>query len=99
MESEADQILRNAKVENVAFLVIGDPFGATTHTDLVLRARQEEIPGPSFYLPTFPTLPNSSVEVIHNASIMNACGACGLQLYNFGQVTHFLEREQKRANS
>jgi diphthine methyl ester synthase len=24
--------------------------------------------------------------VIHNASIMNAVGACGLQLYNFGQT-------------
>jgi diphthine synthase len=26
------------------------------------------------------------VEVIHNASIMNAVGICGLQLYNFGQT-------------
>lgn len=25
-------------------------------------------------------------RVIHNASIMNAVGACGLQLYNFGQT-------------
>lgn len=25
-------------------------------------------------------------RVIHNASIMNAVGACGLQLYNFGQA-------------
>jgi diphthine synthase len=23
---------------------------------------------------------------VHNASIMNAVGACGLQLYNFGQT-------------
>ncbi len=27
-----------------------------------------------------------TVEVVHNASIMNAVGACGLQLYNFGQT-------------
>ena len=26
------------------------------------------------------------VQVIHNASIMNACAACGLQLYAFGQT-------------
>ena len=26
------------------------------------------------------------VEVVHNASIMNACGACGLQLYRFGET-------------
>jgi diphthine synthase len=26
------------------------------------------------------------VKVVHNASIMNAVGCCGLQLYNFGQT-------------
>jgi hypothetical protein len=26
------------------------------------------------------------VQIIHNASIMNACAACGLQLYAFGQT-------------
>ena len=25
-------------------------------------------------------------RIIHNASIMNAVGSCGLQLYNFGQA-------------
>lgn len=49
---------------------MGDPFGATTHTDLQLRAREKGIP----------------VRVIHNASVMNAVGACGLQLYRFGEV-------------
>jgi diphthine synthase len=29
---------------------------------------------------------NIPTRVIHNASIMNAVGACGLQLYNFGQT-------------
>ncbi len=43
---------------------------ATTHTDLELRARALNIP----------------TKVIHNASIMNAVGACGLQLYRFGEV-------------
>ena len=28
----------------VAFLVVGDPFGATTHSDLVLRAKELGIP-------------------------------------------------------
>jgi len=54
----------------VAFLVVGDPFGATTHSDLVLRAREKEIPH----------------KVIHNASIMNAVACTGLQLYNFGET-------------
>lgn len=45
-------------------------LSATTHTDLVLRARKEGI----------------QVQVIHNASIMNAIGKCGLQLYKFGET-------------
>jgi diphthine synthase len=35
-----------------------------------LRARKSGIP----------------IRIIHNASILNAVGACGLQLYNFGQT-------------
>ncbi|KAF5645712.1 diphthine synthase [Fusarium sp. NRRL 52700] len=70
VESNSDEILRNAQNEDVAFLVVGDPFGATTHTDLVLRARELEI----------------SVRTVPNASIMSGIGACGLQLYNFGQT-------------
>jgi diphthine synthase len=42
---------------------------ATTHADMILRARALNIP----------------TRIIHNASIMNAVGACGLALYNFGQ--------------
>lgn len=26
------------------------------------------------------------VQIIHNASVMNAVGACGLQLYRFGEA-------------
>ncbi|KAF5247484.1 hypothetical protein HYE67_006097 [Fusarium culmorum] len=70
VESNSEEILRNAQNEDVAFLVVGDPFGATTHTDLVLRARELEIP----------------VRTVPNASIMSGIGACGLQLYNFGQT-------------
>ncbi|XP_069497666.1 diphthine methyl ester synthase [Ambystoma mexicanum] len=70
VEQEADEILKDAGVSDVAFLVVGDPFGATTHTDLVLRAAKAGIP----------------YRVIHNASIMNAVGCCGLQLYNFGET-------------
>ncbi|KAI0067611.1 Diphthine synthase [Artomyces pyxidatus] len=70
VETESDDILRGADKEDVSLLVVGDPFGATTHTDIILRARSLKIP----------------TRVIHNASIMNAVGACGLQLYNFGQT-------------
>ena len=35
-----DEILRRAKNSEVALLVVGDPFGATTHADLALRAQE-----------------------------------------------------------
>lgn len=70
VETGSDQILAGADVDDIAFLVVGDVFGATTHTDLVIRARELGI----------------QVELIHNASVMNAVGACGLQLYQFGQT-------------
>lgn len=71
VESGSDEILAGAdQGDDVAFLVVGDPFGATTHTDLVLRAREKNI----------------GVEVVHNASVLNAIGCTGVQLYNFGQT-------------
>lgn len=71
VEERAEQMLDESVLPGgVAMLVVGDPFGATTHTDLWLRARERGI----------------RVEVVHNASIMNAVGACGLQLYRFGQA-------------
>lgn len=91
VESSSDEILANADKEDVAFLVVGDPFGyfsrascshlrpsqfrltyfrATTHADIVIRARELGI----------------KIEIIHNASIMSAVGTTGLQLYNFGQT-------------
>eukprot|EP01104_Vermistella_antarctica_P018191 TRINITY_DN6657_c0_g1_i1.p1 TRINITY_DN6657_c0_g1~~TRINITY_DN6657_c0_g1_i1.p1 ORF type:complete len:275 (+),score=54.10 TRINITY_DN6657_c0_g1_i1:132-956(+) len=70
VETGCQEIMEGAKDEDVAFLVVGDPFGATTHTDFVLRAKEQGIP----------------VQVIHNASIMNAIGCCGLQLYRFGET-------------
>ena len=72
VEECADRMLDEASTlpGGAAMLVVGDPFGATTHTDLWLRARERGI----------------RVETIHNASIMNAVGCVGLQLYNYGQA-------------
>jgi len=70
VEQEADTILCDAKTKDIVFLVVGDPFGATTHTDLVIRCIEQDI----------------KYKVIHNASILNAVGCCGLQLYNFGET-------------
>lgn len=70
VESDDNEILREAVDKKVALLVVGDPFGATTHSDLFLRASQMSI----------------DVKVIHNASILTAVGCCGLQLYSFGET-------------
>ena len=69
-----DNLEMMAKPENkdkiFSLLVIGDPFCATTHVDLYLRAKKLGI----------------EVGVVHNASIMNAVGCCGLHLYDFGKT-------------
>lgn len=70
VEKDSDTILEKAKTGNVSFLVIGDALSATTHVDLILRAKEKKI----------------DVEVIHNASVLNAVGITGLQLYKFGRV-------------
>lgn len=71
VEKKADDILEKAKNEDVAFLVIGDVFSATTHTDLKLRAVKKGV----------------DVKIIHNASVLTAIGNTGLELYKFGKVT------------
>ncbi len=78
VEQNSDEILENADNEDVALLVIGDPMGATTHIDLVLRAKEKNIP----------------VRLIHNASIMNAIGVTGLQLYKFGKTTSIVFKDE-----
>lgn len=71
VEKQAEKtILHNAKQKNAAFLVIGDAMSATTHIDLMLRAKELGL----------------QIEVIQNASVLNAVGITGLQLYKFGKT-------------
>ncbi|MFO8016541.1 MAG: diphthine synthase, partial [Candidatus Woesearchaeota archaeon] len=70
VENKAEQMLDRAKDSDVAFLVAGDPMSATTHIDLMLRAEKKGI----------------KLKVIHNASVLNAVGITGLQLYKFGKT-------------
>eukprot|EP00730_Choanoeca_flexa_P014617 TRINITY_DN6456_c0_g1_i2.p1 TRINITY_DN6456_c0_g1~~TRINITY_DN6456_c0_g1_i2.p1 ORF type:complete len:288 (+),score=56.25 TRINITY_DN6456_c0_g1_i2:61-924(+) len=71
VEQQCEELfLEPAREEDIALLVVGDPFAATTHTDLVTRCKKMNVP----------------VEAVHNASIMNAIGCCGLQLYNYGRT-------------
>jgi diphthine synthase len=65
------QLLSEAKAGSVALLIIGDPLCATTHWDILQRAKEQNI----------------KTEVIHNVSVINAVGATGLQVYKFGKTT------------
>ncbi|MBN1156825.1 diphthine synthase [Candidatus Woesearchaeota archaeon] len=71
VEQAPDKMFSEAKNSDVAFLVIGDPFSATTHADLFLRARKAGI----------------DVKILHNASIINSVGEVGLELYKYGKTT------------
>lgn len=77
VESRAEEILEKAKIQTVSFLVVGDPFTATTHSDLWLRAQEEGI----------------ECQIIHNANILSAVGQVGLQLYKYGKTTSLVYPE------
>ncbi|MGC8936155.1 MAG: diphthine synthase [Candidatus Methanomethylicaceae archaeon] len=67
---EGTYLLRDASEKNVALLVPGDPFIATTHIELRIRAERKGIP----------------VKVAHAPSIISvAPGIAGLQNYKFGR--------------
>jgi diphthine synthase len=65
-----ERLLIPAKTKNVTLLVIGDSLSATTHLDLLMRAKEMKI----------------KTNVVHNASVLTAIGATGLQLYKFGKT-------------
>ena len=71
VEEETEKIIHEAKTKEIAFLVPGDPFSATTHIELFKTAKEKNIP----------------TKIINNASILTAVGITGLQLYKFGKVT------------
>lgn len=70
VEQEEDKIITDAAQHDVAFLVAGDVFCATTHSNLYLKAAQQKIP----------------IVVMHNASIMTAVSCTGLEMYRFGRT-------------
>ena len=66
---ESGEILNYAQSNKVCLLVGGDPLIATTHTDLLLRAKEKGI----------------LTKVVHNTSIYSAIADTGLQMYKFGR--------------
>lgn len=68
---EEDTPLQAAHEQDVAFLVSGDPLVATTHQEIVFRARAAGI----------------DVSIVHAPSILTAVAETGLSSYKFGRVT------------
>jgi diphthine synthase len=64
-------IIDQATTSNVALLIIGDVFSATTHISIYQQAKEAGI----------------EINIINNASVLTAIGITGLQLYKFGKTT------------
>ncbi|MBR9706503.1 diphthine synthase [Candidatus Pacearchaeota archaeon] len=68
---ESDKLINEAKQENVALLVYGAPLFATTHITLLMDARKA----------------NVKTRIVQAASVFDAIGETGLQLYKFGKIS------------
>lgn len=79
VEKGAKQLVEEARTRNVVLLTAGDPLTATTHTDILVRARSEGVP----------------IHVVHAPSIYSAApGLLGLQHYKFGRTTTLVRPER-----
>ncbi len=68
---EDESILEEAKTQEIALLVYGDSLSATTHMQLMLECKKQNI----------------KYKVFHNASILTTTAETGLSLYKFGKTT------------
>ena len=68
---ESEAVTDEAKGKNVALLIPGDPLAATTHIQLLIDAKEKNVPW----------------EVVHASSIYSSIAETGLQLYKFGRTT------------
>lgn len=70
VENNPEILIEKAKKQDIALLIYGDPLSATTHTDLVLRAKKAKV----------------KTKILHNSSIATAIADTGLQIYKFGKI-------------
>jgi len=71
MVEDGTEILKNAQKKKVVLLAYGDPYIATTHIELRIRALQEKI----------------KTKTVHAASaVTSLIGECGLHYYKVGRV-------------
>jgi len=76
---EGEEFVDEAKSKDIVLLVYGSPLTATTHISLILKCRKENI----------------QYKVIHNASIFDAIGESGLQMYKFGKTASMPKWDKK----
>lgn len=70
LEQRSNEIIQKAKNQRIVLLVPGDPLIATTHVELILEAKKQNI----------------KTKIIHAPSIFTAAiGELGLQIYKFSQ--------------
>jgi len=79
VETRFSEVINEAKDADIALLIIGDVFSATTHISLFVQAKKAGV----------------KVSVIHNASIVSAIGIVGLEIYKFGKTTSIPFENQK----
>lgn len=70
LENNVKKIIEEGKQKNVAILVYGDPFFATTHISLKIEAKKQ----------------NVEFKVIHSSSILSSIFEIGLSCYKFGKL-------------
>jgi diphthine synthase len=70
VENGIEDLVKEAKKENVALLVYGSPLTATTHMSLIQEAKEQKV----------------EYEIIYSASILDAISETGLQSYKFGKI-------------
>lgn len=68
---ESNMLIKEAKSRPVALLVYGCPLFATTHTSLLMDAKEQGV----------------KTRVIYSTSVFDAIAETGLQLYKFGKIT------------
>ena len=78
---ESDMLIEKAKSMDIGFLVGGDPLCATTHIELILRAKRAGV----------------STEIIHSSSVFSAVAETGLQIYKFGKTASVVRPEKNFA--
>jgi diphthine synthase len=79
VECGGKELVTQAATQEVALLTAGDPLAATTHTDLMVRARAAGV----------------EVHIVHAPSIYSAApGLLGLQHYKFGRTTTLVRPEE-----